>query len=117
MVNIRTVTTSVLVVVLGLVLSAPASAQAGPSGTQSSAKAKPAAADGDYQGDFDAGINLVNRVLNRGVSTTYKGGWHVGASYRIIHVISVVGEASGDYKKLPTYTANILAFSGGVRFQ
>jgi hypothetical protein len=56
-------------------------------------------------------------VRNRGVSTTYKRGWHAGASYRIIHVISVLAEASGDYHKLPGYTANIYAFSGGVRFE
>src|SRR5207248_2048100 len=99
-----------------LIVAAPASAQAGPSGSPASVKAK-SSSDGDYQGDFDAGVNLFNRVRNRGVSCTYKAGWHAGASYRIIHVISVVAEASGDYHKLPGYTANIYAFSGGARFQ
>jgi hypothetical protein len=117
-VNIRTVAASALAVALGLILSAPASAQTGgPADPQPSANTKPSSSGGDYQGDFDAGVNLVNRVRNRGVNTTYKAGWHAGASYRIIHVLSILAEASGDYKKQSTYTANIYAFSGGVRFE
>jgi hypothetical protein len=117
--NIRTVTISALAVAFGLVLPAPASAQAAPAGPQPSTAPTSASSSsgGDYQGDFNGGVNLFNRVRNRGVSTTYKAGWHAGASYRIIHVLSVVAEASGDYHKLPTFTANIYAFSGGVRFE
>jgi hypothetical protein len=116
-VRIRTVAAPSLAVALLLVLSAPAAAQTGPSGPQPPAKAKASSSSDDYHGDFDAGINLFNRVRNRGVSSTYKAGWHAGASYRLIHVISLVAEASGDYRKLPAYTANIYAFSGGVRFE
>jgi hypothetical protein len=108
---------SALALVFGLVLSAPAAAQAGPSGSKPSTPAKSSSSGGDYQGDINGGVNLVNRVLNRGVSTTYNPGWHAGASYRIIHVLSVVGEASGDYNKESTFTAHIYAFSGGVRFE
>jgi hypothetical protein len=117
MVNIRTVTVTTLAVVFGLALSAPASAQAGPSGSQPPAQAKPSSSGGDYKAEFDAGITLFNHVKNRGVTTKYKTGWHAGASFRLIHVISLIGEASGDYQKLSGYTANILAFSGGVRFE
>jgi hypothetical protein len=114
-VKIPTVTMCALAVAFGLILSAPASAQTG--STAPSTSAKSASSGGDYHGDFDAGINLFDRVRNRGVTNTYKNGWHAGASYRIIHVISVLAEGSGDYRKLPTYTANIYTFSGGVRFQ
>jgi hypothetical protein len=107
-----------LAVALGLVLSAPAAAQTGPAPAQpSSSAAQSTSSGGDYQGDFFGGVSLINRVRNRGESTTYQPGWHAGASYRILHVISLVGEASGDYDKRDGFTAHIYAFSGGVRFQ
>jgi hypothetical protein len=106
-----------LAVALGLVLSAPAAAQTGPAPAQPSSTAASASSGGDYQGDFFGGVSLINRVRNRGENTTYQPGWQAGASYRIIHVISLVGEASGDYDKRDDYTAHIYAFSGGVRFQ
>lgn len=68
-------------------------------------------------GDLDAGVDLVTKVRNRGETVTYKSGWHGGASYRVADIISVLGEASGDYRKLTGYTANRYAYSGGVRFE
>ena len=115
--NIRTVAAGTLAVAFVVVLSAPASAQTGPAVPQSSPTAKPPASNGDYRGDFDGGVDLFNRVKNRGVTVKYKTGWHAGASYRIIHLVSVVTEIGADYHKLPTYTANLYSFSGGVRFQ
>lgn len=115
--NIRIKGVSALAVVFGLALSAPASAQAGPAGSQPSTTAASSSSGGDYQWDINGGVNLFNRVLNRGETATYKPGWHVGASYQIIHVISVVTEASGDYDKRDTFTANIYSFSGGVKFE
>src|SRR5262245_50508343 len=77
------------------------------------AKPAPAAARGDVYGGF----NAVMSVRNQGTTTTYKGGWHGGASYRITSLISVVGEASGDYRSADAGTANIYLYGGGVRFQ
>jgi hypothetical protein len=78
--------------------------------------AAPAAAQDDH-GDYFGGVNLANRVLNRGVSTTYQPGWFAGASYRITHVISVQGEATGDYHDANGASQHRLTFSGGVRIQ
>jgi hypothetical protein len=71
----------------------------------------------DYHGDYVAGINAFDRVLNRGETTTYAPGWFAGASYRIIRVISVVGEIGGDYKKESGTSFHLYTFSGGARFQ
>ncbi len=90
----------ILALVCVLALSAPAAAKAD-----------------DYKGDLDVAAHLFNKVRNRGVTSTYKGGWHVGTSYRVLHVVSMIAEFSGDYRKCPGYTANIYAYSGGVRFQ
>jgi hypothetical protein len=107
-----------LVVAFVFVLSAPASAQTGPSGLQSTAAAATSGSSGgDYAAEIDGGVTLVNRVTNRGESNTYKGGFHLGASYRLIHVISIIAEFSGDYDKRSGYTANIYAYSGGARFE
>jgi hypothetical protein len=69
------------------------------------------------QGDFDAGYNPITWVRNQGTTTKYEKGWHAGASYRIRQVISVIAEASGDYRSVDGNTANIYTYAGGVRFQ
>jgi hypothetical protein len=76
-----------------------------------------AAAAQDDHGDYYGGINAANRVLNRGESTTFQPGWFAGASYRITHIISVMGEASADYHDDNGTSQHITTFSGGVRFQ
>jgi hypothetical protein len=68
-------------------------------------------------GDLDVGFNPVMSVRNQGTTTTYKRGWHAGASYRIRRIISVIAEASGDYRSAGGHTANIYMYGGGVRFQ
>ncbi|MGH9411413.1 MAG: hypothetical protein ACRD1V_18405 [Vicinamibacterales bacterium] len=83
--------------------------------TAQPAQPAPAAASsgGGYHGDYEIGVNFFDRVRNRGVTTTYSPGWYAGASYRVMSVISVVGEIAADYKNpLHAYT-----FSGGARFQ
>lgn len=75
------------------------------------------AAQPSARGDVYTGYNAVMSVRNQGTTTTYKGGWHGGASYRITRVISVAGEASGDYRSDGGQTANIYLYVGGVRFQ
>jgi hypothetical protein len=112
MVRIRIAAVTTLALVLGLILPAPASAQAG------STASKPSASpSGDDHGDYEIGINFFDRVRNRGVTTTYKPGWYAGASYRITHAISVVGELGGDYKKQSGRSLYVYTFSGGVRFE
>src|SRR4029079_10063009 len=103
---------------LAAVLTAPAFAQtsSGPA-----AQNPPASTSGspgaDSQGDFDAGYNPITWVRNQGTTTKYEKGWHAGASYRIRQVISVIAEASGDYRSVDGNTANIYTYAGGVRFQ
>jgi len=105
-----------LALAIGLVLPAPASAQAGSPAAQTPATAKPAPS-GDNHGDYEIGVDFFDRVRNRGVTTTYKPGWYAGASYRITHTISVVGELGGDYKKQSGTSLYVYTFSGGARFQ
>jgi hypothetical protein len=112
MVRIRIAAVTTLALVLGLILPAPASAQAG-----STASTPSASTGGDDHGDYEIGINFFDRVRNRGVTTTYKPGWYAGASYRITHAISVLGELGGDYKKQSGTTLYVYTFSGGVRFE
>jgi Outer membrane protein beta-barrel domain len=76
----------------------------------------PAAAQDDH-GDYFGGVNAVNRVLNRGESTTYSPGWFAGAAYRVTHAISVTGEVAADYRDENGTRQHITTFSGGVRFQ
>jgi hypothetical protein len=71
----------------------------------------------DFRGDYAAGINAFNSILNRGERTTYAPGWFAGASYRITPIISVVGELGGDYKKESGTSFYLYTFSGGARFQ
>ncbi|HEY3883557.1 MAG TPA: hypothetical protein VGL62_00010 [Vicinamibacterales bacterium] len=97
---------------LGGFLSAPAFAQTGSTPAPTTATAA-TSAGADYHGDYEAGVNFFDRVLNRGVTTTYSPGWYAGASYRIIRVVSVVGEIGGDYKS----SRYVYAFQGGARFQ
>lgn len=111
--RIRFAAATTIVAALAL-LPAPASAQAASSTTP--VKAAPVSG-GDDHGDYEVGINLFDRILNRGVTTTYKPGFYAGASYRIIHAISVMGEASGDYHTASGTTLHVYTFSGGVRFQ
>src|SRR5690349_23215584 len=72
---------------------------------------------GNAQADIDAGFNAVNRVHNQDTTTTFKGGWHAGASYRVKRIISVIGEASGDYHSSDGHTTSLYIYGGGVRFQ
>lgn len=93
-------------------VSAPALAQ--------TPAAPPAASAGsglDFRGDYTAGINTFNSILNRGERTTYAPGWFAGASYRITRVISVVGELGGDYKTQSGTKFYLYTFSGGAKFQ
>src|SRR5262245_37608319 len=69
------------------------------------------------QGDLSGGLNAGMWVRNQGTTTTYKGGWHGGASYRITSLISVMAEVSGDYRSASGKTAYMYLYSGGVRFQ
>lgn len=98
-------------VCLGGFLS-PASAQTGPAPAPAAAGAAPSGG-ADYRGDYEAGVNVFDRVLDRGVTTTYAPGWYAGASYRIIHVASVMGEIGADYKS----ARYVYTFQGGARFQ
>ncbi|HEY2431583.1 MAG TPA: outer membrane beta-barrel protein [Vicinamibacterales bacterium] len=97
-------------------LPAPAAAQAA-SGQPTTTPAKSTPSGSDDHGDYFGGIDVVNRVLNRGESTTYQPGWFAGASYRITHVVSVTGEATADYRDDNGTSQHITTFSGGVRFQ
>jgi hypothetical protein len=97
-------------------LPAPAAAQAA-AGQPSTPPPRPASAGNDDHGDYFGGINVWNRVLNRGVSTTFQPGWFAGASYRITHVISVTGQAAADYHDENGTSQHLTTFSGGVRFQ
>jgi len=69
------------------------------------------------RGDFDAGFHPALTVRNQGTSTADKGGWHAGASYRIRSIISVMAEASGDYRSADGNSSHIYLYGGGVRFQ
>jgi len=94
---------SILTSVLALAWAAPALAQ-----TPAGAGAR---------GDFDAGVDVVTRVTNEGTSTTFKGGWDAGASYRIRRVISGVAEVHGDYHSSGGDTVSLYTYGGGVRFE
>ncbi len=98
------------------VLPAPAAAQAA-AGQPAAPSAKPSSPGNDDHGDYFGGINIWNRVLNRGVSTTFQPGWFAGASYRITHAISVMGEAAADYHDENGTSQHRTTYSGGVRFQ
>lgn len=97
------------------ILSASAFAQTG--STPAPAAGAAPSAGADYHGDYEAGINLFDRVLNRGVTTTYAPGWYAGASYRIIRLASVVGEIGADYKTSSGSSLYVYTFQGGARFQ
>lgn len=98
-----------------LASAAPVFAQTPPASAPP--KPAPVASDRLARGDFDAGADIATWVRNQGTTTTYKGGWHAGGSYRIRRVISVVAEATGDYRSAGGHTANIYTYGGGVRFQ
>lgn len=110
MVTLRITAVATLLLIAGL--SAPAEAQ-----TPAAPASASASAGVDNHGDYEAGINLFDRVRNRGVTTTYAPGWYAGASYRIVHLISVVGEIGGDYKRSSGTSLYVYTFSGGARFQ
>jgi hypothetical protein len=107
---------AVVTSVLALASAAPAFAQTAPASPSKPASST-AAPGGDARGDFDAGVDLVTRVSNQGTSTTFKGGWHAGASYRLRRVISVVAEAHGDYHSSGGDTVSLYTYGGGVRFE
>jgi hypothetical protein len=104
------------VVCLGGVLSGQAFAQTGTAPAPAAASTTPSAGT-DYRGDYEVGVNLFDRILNRGVTTTYAPGWYAGASYRIIHIVSAVGEIGGDYKTSGGASLHVYTFQGGARFQ
>ena len=106
----------VLLALIAAALPALAAAQAA-GGQPATTIPKPASAGNDDHGDYFGGINVWNRVLNRGVSTTFQPGWFAGASYRITHAISVTGEAAADYHDENGTSQHRTTFSGGVRFQ
>jgi hypothetical protein len=115
-VSMRTVAAGSAAVALMLIVAAPVSAQTRP------ATPAPAAARSSSSGTFpkteiEVGADLGMRVLNRGVTNTYKKGWFAGASMRATSLISVIAAVSGDYQSRTGYTANIYAYSGGVRFE
>lgn len=102
---------------VGGFLSAPAFAQTGSAPGPTTTSPAPSAGT-DYHGDYEAGVNFFNRILDRGVTTTYAPGWYAGTSYRIIRVASVVAEIGGDYKtRSGASGAYVYTFSGGARFQ
>jgi hypothetical protein len=68
------------------------------------------------QADVEAGLNVVDRVTNKGTSHVYSGGFYAGASFRLKALISVMALVSGEYDKRDTYTANLYSYSGGARF-
>jgi hypothetical protein len=115
-VNIRTVTAGGAGLALALALAVSASAQT-PLQASSAATGAQSPAAAEPKGDVHVGVNLGNWVRNRGVVNRYKSGWNAGASYRITHVISVIGDLAGDYQKLPGFTAHIYTYTGGARFQ
>ena len=100
--------------VLALAASAPAQTR---SPAAPAAAAAPAPASVEPRGDVEAAVDVIMRLRNRGETVSYKKGWHAGASYRIVHLISVMAEVGGDYRTLPGYTAHIYSYSGGVRFE
>lgn len=113
--QIRTVTVSGAGLVLALIVAASASAQT-PLRTSSAAIAARQAASAEPKGEVSFGASLGNWVRNRGVVDRYKSGWNLGAWYRITHLISVIGDLAGDYRKVG-YTAHIYTYAGGARFQ
>ena len=112
--NIRRLAASGAGVALAVSLAVPVSAQTpGPAAPPSAAQAS----TDESKGDVDFGVNGGNWVRNRGVVNRYKQGWHAGASFRITHLISVIGDVSADYRKLTGFTAHIYTYAGGARFQ
>ena len=99
-----------ITIALGLAPARPAAAQTAPG--------RPAVTTsrigGESQGDLDIGANFM-RVRDNGVTEPFNQGLHAGVSYRISHSLSVLGEVSADYHKLPDYTKHIYAYGGGVR--
>src|SRR5215813_6551655 len=71
---------------------------------------------GYARAEIDAGYNPVNRVHNQDTTTIFQGGWHAGGSYRVKRIISVIGEASGDYHSSEGHTTSLYTYGGGVRF-
>jgi hypothetical protein len=109
----RGLTVAVAGAVVFLISAAPVWAQT------PAAPARPAAiaaATGEAAADVEGGVDLGNWVRNAGVTTHYETGWFVGASARANRLISIVAQLGGDYHKASTFTQNIYAYSGGVRF-
>jgi hypothetical protein len=70
----------------------------------------------EARSDIEASVNLFNHVTNKGEGNTYTGGFRFNASYRVAHLISVIGDFTADYDKRDTFTANIYTYTGGARF-
>jgi hypothetical protein len=83
---------------------------AGPAAAQGAAPA------GGAQADVEVGIDVVNRVTNKGLTNVYTGGFYAGASWRIKTLISVMTVITADFDKRDAYTANIYTYAGGARF-
>lgn len=103
---------------LVVLLAGPAFAQSGPiSFAPSAAGSTNVQAGGrEARADIEVSVNLVNHVTNKGVGNTYTGGFRFNASYRVAHLISVIGDFTADYDKRDTFTANIYTYTGGARF-
>jgi hypothetical protein len=100
--SLELTTTAALALGLIVILAGPAGAQGAPT-TPSPA-------------DVEGGINVVDRVTNKGISNVYSGGFYAGASFRLKALISVMAVVSGEYDKREAYTANLYSYSGGARF-
>ena len=72
-------------------------------------------ATNESQADVDAGADIM-RIRNQGVTEPFNQGFHASASYRFSHLMSVLGDVSADFHKLPDYTKHIYAYGGGIRF-
>jgi Outer membrane protein beta-barrel domain len=101
---------------LVVLLAGPAFAQSGPISFASSAAGLAQAGGREARSDIEVSVNLVNHVTNKGVGNTYTGGFRLNASYRVAHLISVIGDFTADYDKRDTFTANIYTYTGGARF-
>jgi len=113
--NIRFAAAGALAVALTALSATSATAQT----PRPAAPAKPTSSSDSFPAmSFDGSLNVVMKVLNRGVSSTYKPGWTFGASIHASSFINVIASMSGDYNKDAVgYTANIYSYGGGVRFE
>ena len=100
--SLRVTTTAALGLGLVVILAGPAGAQGPP--------AVPA------QADVEAGVNVADRVTNKGITNVYSRGFYAGGSFRLKALISVMAVVTAEYDQRDAYTANIYTYSGGARF-